>query len=237
MLMPKIYNNFKRYGLIKEEEFISLIREYRKTKSEKLFNKIYHHSLRFVLFFVVKKYKKFTECFEDLVQEGNIALIEAIKRFDPDRNIKFTYYAGIWIKAYVGRYLTEHLYPIRIPAHRVAKLKRFYRSEETIPDATLYYFHKLVQPQTDVEHNNVSHIENHDKNLVMDIILNIIDKLPLEQHKDMVRLYFLQDHTYQEIADKYGLTRERIRQIVEKNLKILKEELIKIGIDSPTALL
>ena len=45
----------------------------------------------------------------DLIQEGNVGLMKAVKKFDPDKGIKFSYYAAFWIKAYILKYIMDQL--------------------------------------------------------------------------------------------------------------------------------
>ena len=63
------------------------------------------------LLFVVKIVREFhiqQQNIMDYIQEGNIGLMEALKRFDPYRNIRFSTYARWWIKAYIFRYIIEN---------------------------------------------------------------------------------------------------------------------------------
>ena len=44
----------------------------------------------------------------DLIQEGNIGLMQAVKKFDPYKNVKFSYYASFWIKAYILKFIMDN---------------------------------------------------------------------------------------------------------------------------------
>lgn len=65
---------------------------------------------------VAKRYKG-NELEQDLVQEGNIGLLHAVKKFDPRRGYKFATYAIWWIRQSISRYIAEQSHSIRIPAH------------------------------------------------------------------------------------------------------------------------
>ena len=53
----------------------------------------------------------------DLVQEGNLGLIEAIKRFDPSKGFRFSTYSRWWVRHFIGRSITDNSRVIRLPAH------------------------------------------------------------------------------------------------------------------------
>ncbi len=50
----------------------------------------------------------------DLIQEGNIGLIQAVKKFDPYKNVKFSYYASFWIKAYILKFIMDNWRLVKI---------------------------------------------------------------------------------------------------------------------------
>jgi len=68
--------------------------------------------------FVIKIAKKYRGCglpFMDLINEGNLGLIEAARRFDPTRNVKFTSYAVWWIRQAILHSLSSLGHPLRLP--------------------------------------------------------------------------------------------------------------------------
>jgi len=77
--------------------------------------KLVESNLRFVIK-IAKKYRGCGLPFLDLINEGNLGLIEAARRFDPTRNVKFTSYAVWWIRQAILHSLSNLSHPLRLPA-------------------------------------------------------------------------------------------------------------------------
>jgi RNA polymerase primary sigma factor len=64
---------------------------------------------------VAKKYRRYGVPFLDLINEGNLGLIEAARRFDPERNVRFISYAIWWIRQSILTVLSDMSHPLRLP--------------------------------------------------------------------------------------------------------------------------
>lgn len=69
---------------------------------------------------------------EDLVQEGNVGLLRAIERFEPERGLRFSTYALWWIKQAIQRALDDHGRPIRLPSHAADEAARLWRMADRL---------------------------------------------------------------------------------------------------------
>ena len=111
--------------LLTHEEEIDLSRRVRagdKQAREKLIEK----NLRLVVS-VAKKYRGMGLPFGDLIQEGNIGLMKAVEKFDPDRGYRFSTYATWWIRQAVQRAVADKGRIIRLPVHVGEKRRKMAR--------------------------------------------------------------------------------------------------------------
>jgi RNA polymerase primary sigma factor len=77
---------------------------------------------------VAKKYRGYGVPFEDLIQEGNIGLMKAVDKYDPDRGWRFSTYATWWVRQAVGRAVSDKGRTIRLPVHMGEKMRKMTRT-------------------------------------------------------------------------------------------------------------
>ena len=77
---------------------------------------------------VAKKYRGYGVPFEDLIQEGNIGLMKAVDKYDPDRGWRFSTYATWWVRQAVGRAVSDKGRTIRLPVHMGEKMRKMARA-------------------------------------------------------------------------------------------------------------
>lgn len=119
-----------RYPLLTDEEFDQLIRRARKG-DRKAVNKIVQGNLRFVVQ-VAAEYSYASIPFTDLIAEGNVGLLKAVEKFDPDLGYKFSTYAVWWIRNAIQRSLRHHRHPLRLPFNRQDDLDKLYKASEQL---------------------------------------------------------------------------------------------------------
>lgn len=112
-LAMRLYlKEISRIPLLQADEEKELARRAQRGDREAL-QKMIESNLRFVIK-IAKKYRKSGLPFMDLINEGNLGLIEAARRFDPERNVKFTSYAVWWIRQSILHYLSTATQAFRI---------------------------------------------------------------------------------------------------------------------------
>ena len=109
-------------GLLTHRQEVALTRKAR-SGDRRARRELIKKNLRLVVS-VAKKYRGMGLPFEDLIQEGNIGLMKAAGRFDPELGNRFSTYATWWIRQAVGRAVADKGRTVRVPAHMGEKLRR-----------------------------------------------------------------------------------------------------------------
>src|SRR5215212_544289 len=95
--------------------------------------KLARHNVRFVVS-VAKKFQNRGVPLMDLIGEGNLGLMTAARKFDPDRGVKFISYAVWWIRQAIQAAIARHGRPVRVPLNRTADLSRLGRTTTLLKD-------------------------------------------------------------------------------------------------------
>lgn len=245
-------------GSLSEEERATLQETVR--QGELARQRLIRANLRLVVS-VAARYRGYGVPLSDLIQEGNMGLMHAIDKFEPERGNKFSTYATWWIRHAVGRAIADQGRTIRLPVHMAEKIRKvkeaaFNLSQTTGTEpssaeiaAELGVTPEKVEQLLQFAQHPVS-FENpmgedgeatlgdflSDDSLespydaAMDAALKTeikeaMNSLTPREAKILNLRYGLKDgreHTLEEVGQKYGLTRERIRQIEKDALRKLR---------------
>ena len=104
----------KRYKLLTREEETELAIRVREKQDQKAAYRLITSNLRLVVKIAMDFHRYWTKSLLDLIQEGNVGLLQAVRKFDPYRGIKFSYYASFWIKAYMLKFIMENWKLVKI---------------------------------------------------------------------------------------------------------------------------
>jgi RNA polymerase sigma-32 factor len=255
----------RRYPFLSKEEELALFREYQTKGSREAAVKLILSNLR-VAVAIASEYLHTGADFMDLIQEGNVGLLQAIKKFDPTRNVRFHAYAAWWVRAYILRYLLNTYRLVKVGTtqdqrklfYNLRKEKAKLEREGFIPDA------KLLADRLQVSERDVVEMDQRmgswemslDQPLTSDsdggTLLDVLPsqetpvdeqlaKLEIrrlfrkklaefsrtlsERDEDILRNRILSETpvTLEDLGKKYGITKERTRQLEARLIHRLRE--------------
>src|SRR5215216_1397339 len=124
--LARYFGQIARGRLLTHEEEIDLGRRTREG-DEMARSKLIEKNLRLVIP-VAKKYRGMGLPFGDLIQEGNLGLMRAADKFDPEKGFRFSTYATWWIRQAVQRAVADKGRTIRVPVHMGEKMRKMARA-------------------------------------------------------------------------------------------------------------
>lgn len=151
-----------RYPLLDTEQERELTMAFYERQDPTAARKLVVHNLRLVVK-MAYKYRRAWASVLDLIQEGNVGLVEAVQRFDPFKGAKFSTYATFWIRAYMLRYLLEHSRTVRISRTRVGRKLFFQLARERSKLAALGIEpnSKVLAERLDVKQKDLEEVVKH----------------------------------------------------------------------------
>jgi RNA polymerase primary sigma factor len=125
-LLSSYFARIDNGALLTHEEEVDLSKR-AKAGDAKARRRLLEKNLRLVVS-VAKRYRGYGVPFEDLIQEGNIGLMKAVEKFDPDRGWRFATYAMWWVRQAIGRAVSDKGRTIRVPVHMGEKMRKMART-------------------------------------------------------------------------------------------------------------
>jgi len=267
---PGLYRYLKeisQYRLLTREETEELAIRYHEHKDPDAAYRLVTSNLRLVVKVAMDFQKYWMHNFLALIQEGNVGLVQAVKKFDPYRGVKFSYYAAYWIRAYMLKFIMDNWRLVKIGTTQ-AQRKLFFslNKERKLLEAQGFKPEaKLLAQRLNVKESEVIEMsqrlgsadvslespiregsDDEQKNFIaqegatveevvaesevrerLDTLLATFRKTLNEKEITILDERLLDDDpvTLQDIADRFGISRERVRQIEANLLKKLRKYL------------
>ena len=257
--------------VLTREEELELTQEFYKTEDVKVAHKLVISHLRFVVH-IAKSYSGYGLPISDVIQEGNVGLLKAVKKFDPDKGVRLVSFAVHWIRAEIHEFILKNWRIVKIATTK-AQRKLFFnlRSKKKGTGWLTDEEAKKIAKDLDISLKEVMHMENrlNSNDTAFDLSSDDEDdekafspsqyledtsfspELIAEQSdyekvnhgalfkgianldrrsQDIIRTRWLEDEklTLNELADKYKISAERIRQIEATAFKKLKSSLVNV---------
>jgi len=129
-LLSRYFSEIRNYPLLSKDQEHVLARDV-KSGSRQALNELIVSNLSFVVK-VASEYRNLGLPFEDLLNEGNLGLIEAAHRYDASKGTKFITYAIWWIRKSILKALSEHSNLVRVPTYQMKKVREIRDAETTL---------------------------------------------------------------------------------------------------------
>ena len=256
-------NQLRETPLLSKEEELVLFKRLHSSDDLEAARKLVMAHLRFVVH-VAKTYKGYGLPLIDLIQEGNIGLMKAVKRFDPEKNVRLLSFAIYWIRAEIHEFVIKNWRIVKVATTK-AQRKLFFKLKSKKSASTwLTESEKLniadelnVKPETitqmesrlsgnDVSYDPMEDDESSPSTYLTDSMdpsikletesesSDNISKLRQallkldDRSKDIIQQRYLLDNksTLDDLSKKYNISKERVRQIENKSLDLIKDSIL-----------
>lgn len=258
--LNKYLNDISKISLISLEREVELAIQI-KAGNKRALDELTRANLRFVVS-VAKQYQNKGLSLPDLINEGNLGLLKAAKRFDETRGFKFISYAVWWIRQGIVQSLSENSRIVRLPLNKIGVINKIKKAvtffeQKHGREPTSYEISEIIEvsveevdfcikssaygvsidaplsPEADINMQNIIITDMYpppDNVLLLDSLhtdlVAVLNSLS-ERESDIIKLHygigFESSMTLVEIAQLFGLTRERVRQIKESAILKIKK--------------
>ena len=271
-LLTNYFSSIRRFPLLNSEQETTIGKR-AKAGDRSAIDLMITSNLRLVVK-IAKTYRARGVPLLDLIEEGNLGLIHAVQKFEPERGFRFSTYATWWIRQSIEQAIMCQSRLVRLPVHIikdinvVIKARRELQEKDILHTVTISEIADATGKDTETVRNLLSLLEgtttldmsikSHDddkevslldivpdtkvetpfehvdKREIVEIVRQWFEGLPEKQQMVVLYRFGLNDEevlTLEEVGQKIGLTRERVRQIQSEVLKSLRKTFESYGID------
>jgi RNA polymerase sigma-32 factor len=263
--LQRYLSEISRYRLLTREEERELGIRVQQHGDREAAYALVTSNLRLVVKIALEFQRVWMQNLLDLIQEGNIGLMQAVRKFDPYKNVKFSYYASFWIKAYILKFIMDNWRLVKIGTTQ-GQRKLFFKlkkEKQKLIDQGFDPKPKLLSERLGVSEREIvdmdQRLDGWDLSLdapfkddsdterieflstPSESIEDKVAKKEIEallhtkiaefrkkmtrREKEIFDLRIFSDNpvTLQEIGDRYGISRERVRQVEKNIVKKMRE--------------
>ena len=263
--LQRYLSEISKYKLITREQEIELGKRVQEHGDSEAAYVLVTANLRLVVKIALEFQRVWMQNLLDLIQEGNIGLMQAVKKFDPYKNVKFSYYASFWIKAYILKFIMDNWRLVKIGTTQ-GQRKLFFKlkkEKQKLIDQGFDPKPKLLSERLGVSEREIvdmdqrldgwdvsldapikddsdtervellsAEIESVEDQVAKKEIETLLHNKIAEFKKTMTsreleifeqRIFSDTPATLQEIGDRYGISRERVRQVEKNIIKKMRE--------------
>ena len=263
--LQRYLSEISRYRLLTREEEIELGRRVQEEEDTEAAYQLVTSNLRLVVKIALEFQRVWMQNLLDLIQEGNIGLMQAVKKFDPYKNVKFSYYASFWIKAYILKFIMDNWRLVKIGTTQ-GQRKLFFKLKKEKQRLIEQGFDpkpKLLSQRLGVSEREIVDMDQRldgwdvsldspvkdgsdtgriefvsegtasaEEKVAKKEIEVLLHNKVAEFRKQMTdreleifdtRIFSDTPVTLQEIGDRYGISRERVRQIEKNVIKKMRD--------------
>ncbi len=267
------YQTLRYYPVLTRDEEKELAVRYLETEDVDAAYTLVTSNLKLVIK-IALEYRRLWREIVDLIQEGNVGLMQAVKKYDPYRGVRFSSYAAWWIRAYIIRYIMNNTRMVKIGTTQAQRTLYFQLGKERErlrrmgiePDSkaiakslnvkesevdemtmrlnkgdlsleaqrghdgdfSLYDTIPALEPDTE---SRVADAET--RSIYLEKLAEFVGTLA-ERDRKIFTMRWMKDDalTLQDVGEKLGITRERVRQLEARIIKNLREYLEKEGLSA-----
>lgn len=263
--LHRYLQEISQYELLSREEAEELAIRFHEEGDQDAAYRLVSANLRLVVKVAMDFQKYWMTNFLDLIQEGNVGLVQAVKKFDPYRGVKFSYYAAYWIRAYILKFIMDNWRLVKIGTTQ-AQRKLFFslnKEKKLLESQGFQAEPKLLAERLNVKESEVIEMtqrmggadvslesplrddsDDQQKDFIPDAGITVEESVANAEIKERIavvlgklktklnekeltilaeRLLNDEQLTLQNIADQFGISRERVRQIEANLLKKMRK--------------
>jgi RNA polymerase sigma-32 factor len=248
--LRKYLSEVSRYHVLSRDEEFEIAKRIYEKKDKDAAQKLVMSNLKLVVKIALEYYNTYINIL-DLIQEGNVGLLHAVKKYNPYKGTKFSTYSSFWIRAYILKHIMDSWSLVKIGTTQ-SQRKLFYRlnkEKQKLEALGIFPSPKLLASTLDVKEEEVEDMQKrlayadvsmetpiHDEgdDTIMDMMSSDenVEEIVAEKEKDTIIVSRVKEFKktlnekelyIQEIGAHFSISRERARQIESKVMKKFKE--------------